>query len=101
MHPEYFYQGDQDWDELFYHADHCLESLRQAVMCSADVSVYTLKWTPHSRYKPSVEVPQPRACVDWEALHEWMSGRAASLDDVIGPPESLYEGVKKHDYLKH
>jgi len=92
MHRDYYYQGDQQWDELFFHADHCLESLRQAVMCAADVSVYTLEWTPHSRYKPAVRVPQAHACVNWEALHEWMLGRAASLDDVIGPPESLYEG---------
>ncbi len=95
LHPEYYYQGEQAWEELFSHADHCLESLRQTVMCSADVSVYALKWTPHSRYKPSVMVPQPHACVDWEALHLWMSGRAASLDDIVGPPEDLYEGIEK------
>ncbi|KAI1415269.1 hypothetical protein F5Y13DRAFT_196625 [Hypoxylon sp. FL1857] len=94
MHPEYYYQGDQAWEELFLHADHCLESLRQVVLCSADVSPYTLEWTPHSRYKPAVRVPQAHACVNWEALHEWMSARAASLDDVVGPPESLYENIE-------
>ncbi|KAI0505909.1 hypothetical protein F5B22DRAFT_490700 [Xylaria bambusicola] len=92
MHRDYYYQGEQQWDELFFHADHCLESLRQAVMCAADVSVYTLEWTPHSRYKPAVRVPQPHACVDWEALHDWMSKRAASLEDVVGPPEILFKG---------
>ncbi|KAI7784466.1 uncharacterized protein LA080_009965 [Diaporthe eres] len=48
LHPEYYYTGDQNWEELFMHVDHCLESLRQTVMCSADVSVYTLEWTPHN-----------------------------------------------------
>ncbi|KAI2464124.1 hypothetical protein F4781DRAFT_414162 [Annulohypoxylon bovei var. microspora] len=101
LHPEYYYQGDQAWEELFMHADHCLESLRQVVLCSADVSPYLLEWTPHSRFKPAVRVPQPHACVDWEALHEWMSGRAASLEDIVGPPDSLYEnletGQEQHD----
>jgi hypothetical protein len=94
MHRDYYYPGEQQWDELFFHADHCLESLRQAVMCSADVSIYTLEWTPHSKYKPAVRVPQPHACVDWEALHGWMGERAASLEDVVRPPESLFEEAK-------
>jgi len=63
-------------------------------MCSADVSIYTLEWTPHSMYKPAVRVPQPHACVDWEALHAWMGERAASLEDVVRPPQSLFEEAK-------
>lgn len=94
FHPEYYYPGEQAWDELFMHVDHCLESLRQVVMCSADVSVYTLQWTPHNRHKPAVKVPQPHACTDWEALHEWMLGRSASLSDAVGPPEILYDDVR-------
>ncbi|KAI1437623.1 hypothetical protein GGR50DRAFT_50158 [Xylaria sp. CBS 124048] len=94
MHREYYYPGEQQWDELFSHADHCLESLRQGAMCASDVSIYTLEWTPHSRYKPAVRVPQPHACVDWEALHEWMASRAVSLDDAVRPDPSLYEDVQ-------
>ncbi|KAK3338924.1 hypothetical protein B0H65DRAFT_511221 [Neurospora tetraspora] len=93
LHPEYYYGHEaQDWDELYSHVDHCLESLRQEILCNADVNVYTLKWTPHSRFKPTVKVPQPHACVDWEALHGWMKGRQARLEDIVGPPESLFEG---------
>ncbi|KAK8041468.1 hypothetical protein PG994_014475 [Apiospora phragmitis] len=87
----YYNDGFESWDDLFMHADHCLESLRQAILCQADVSVVTLEWTPHSRFKPSVRVPQPNACVDWDALHGWMSGRAASLEDVVGPPAGMFE----------
>ncbi|KAK1777757.1 hypothetical protein QBC45DRAFT_329915 [Copromyces sp. CBS 386.78] len=93
IHREYYYDHEtQDWAELYSHVDHCLESLRQEILCNADVSVYTLKWTPHSRFKPTVKVPQPHACVDWEALHGWMKGRQARLEDMVGPPESLFEG---------
>ena len=74
------------------HVDHCLESIRQEVLCSANVNVYTLRWTPHNRFMPAVSVSQPNACVDWDALHEWMKGRAARQDDMVGPPESLFQG---------
>ncbi|KAI1093972.1 hypothetical protein F5B19DRAFT_448205 [Rostrohypoxylon terebratum] len=93
LHPEYYYSHEeQNWDELYSHVDHCLESLRQELMCNADINVYTLEWTPHSRFKPAVRVPQPHACVDWISLHSWMKERAARSVDMVGPPESLYKG---------
>ena len=72
--------------KLFLHVDYCLESLRQEVMCFADVNVFTLKWTGHSHVKPMIT----HACVDCEALYNWMLDRAASLQDLEGSPESLY-----------
>lgn len=92
LHKDYYYgQEEQDWDELFAHVDHCLESIRQYIVCKADVNVFTLVWTAHSRTKPSTHVPQQHACVDWEPLQEWMIARAARGDQMVGPPESLYE----------
>jgi hypothetical protein len=108
LYPDYYYNHEeQDWHELESHAgmhpnttipcilltcflDHCLESLRQTLMCQPDVSVYTLEWTPHSRVKPTVRVPQAHACVDWSALHEWMLERAGKLEDMVPPDPSLY-----------
>ncbi|KAI0425542.1 hypothetical protein F5Y09DRAFT_352167 [Xylaria sp. FL1042] len=78
LHPEYYYsEGQQDWDEIHRHVDHCLESLRIEALCKADPSVYTFVWTPHSRVKPA-------------GLHSWMKGRAASKDDMVGPPAILF-----------
>ncbi|KAF2193130.1 hypothetical protein K469DRAFT_551912, partial [Zopfia rhizophila CBS 207.26] len=95
VHPDYYYNHEnQDWKELYSHIDHCLESLRQTLICQADVSVYTLKWTPHSRFKPTVKVPQPHACVDWGRLHEWMKRRSARLEDMVPPDPSLYKNMK-------
>lgn len=89
LHPDYYYgHEDQDWDELYSHADHCLESLRQELLCNADISVYTLKWAAH-KVKPIVKDPQPHACVDWKALHGWMQGRASRLEDMVRQPESV------------
>ncbi|KAM7206460.1 protein of unknown function (DUF3328) domain containing protein [Naviculisporaceae sp. PSN 640] len=83
LHPEYYYDEDEDWDELYHHVDHCLESLRQQILCSADTNIYTLKWTSHSKTKPSISIPQPNACVNWDVLHSWMLSRAAKYDDLV------------------
>lgn len=84
LHPEYYYDHEeQDWAELYHHVDHCLEALRQQILCSADVNIYTLKWTSHSKTKPSIEIPQPHACVNWDVLHQWMLERAARYDDLV------------------
>lgn len=66
-------------------SDHCLESLRQILLCQPDISIYTLQWTPHNRVKPTVRVLQEHACVDWSSLHAWMLERAAKLEDVVPP----------------
>ncbi|KAI0201415.1 hypothetical protein F4808DRAFT_459906 [Astrocystis sublimbata] len=81
-----------DWKELEYHMDHCLESIRQEILCSGSSEVYTLKWTPANKVKPAVTIPQPRMCVDWEALHDWMKGRAANYSDMIKPTDPEYKG---------
>ncbi|KAK4206825.1 hypothetical protein QBC37DRAFT_476789 [Rhypophila decipiens] len=83
LHPEYYYNDDEDMDELWLHLDHCLESLRQQLLCSADVNIYTLRWTPHSKTKPSIQIPQAHACVNWDHLHSWMLGRAAKYEDLV------------------
>ncbi|KAI0448614.1 hypothetical protein F5B21DRAFT_518804 [Xylaria acuta] len=88
IHPEYYYPGDQDWVELDWHFDHCLESIRQEILCGGSAEVYTLEWTPASNEKPSVTVPQPRMCVDWESLHSWMKERAVAYGDMVKPTDS-------------
>jgi hypothetical protein len=58
------------------------------------MNVYTLKWTPHSKTKPSPEVPQDNVCVDWDAIHEWMKGRAAKYDDIVKQPANMFDEKK-------
>ncbi|KAI1823226.1 hypothetical protein F4861DRAFT_341924 [Xylaria intraflava] len=95
IHPEYYYPGEQNWAELDYHLDHCLESIRQEILCAGSAEVYTLEWKAASEgNKPVVTVPQPRMCVDWGSLHSWMKGRAAVYDDMVKPTDSEWSGEK-------
>ncbi|KAK4201300.1 hypothetical protein QBC40DRAFT_172011 [Triangularia verruculosa] len=92
LHPHYYYPnistttfGDETWKDLTVHVDHCLESLRQEVLCKADTNVYTLHWTEHSKLKPSVKVPQQSVCVDWGGLHGWMKERGVGFGEMVHP----------------
>lgn len=116
LHPDYYYSAPgQNWEELESHAgkfvvyallflqasakdsdsnltpDHCLESLRQSLMCQPDLSVYTLEWTRHSRFKPAVRVPQPHTCMNFNRIHDWMEGRLATNDEMVPPDPAMYE----------
>ncbi|KAI0101392.1 hypothetical protein GGR51DRAFT_575033 [Nemania sp. FL0031] len=94
LHPEYYYPGEQNWAELDWHVDHCLDSLRKELLCKASPDVYLLEWTPHSLERPSVTVPQPHMCVDWDALHAWMQSRSAGYDDMVKPTESEWAAMQ-------
>lgn len=62
--------------------DHCIEYLRQAVMCNPDTSLTTLVWTDNDP-KPVLDVkPFERVCVDWELFMESVIPRVVPFDEV-------------------
>lgn len=68
--------------------DHCLDYLRQSIMCRADYSMYTLYWaTSQQGNKPVLthHPPKPQKCVNWDKLHAWMQDRSASSDMIQKP----------------
>ncbi|KAF2197595.1 hypothetical protein GQ43DRAFT_424245 [Delitschia confertaspora ATCC 74209] len=67
VHPEYYTINEPNIAE---HVDHCLDTLRQYIMCNADVALNTYTW--RSNYeKPWPVFTTEHECVDWEALHSW------------------------------
>lgn len=60
---------------LYSHAtDHCLDMLRQSVMCSGDVQLLTMKWMKTVSI-PTANFSMPHKCVNWAKLEEWTSSR--------------------------
>ncbi|ORY10110.1 hypothetical protein BCR34DRAFT_464401, partial [Clohesyomyces aquaticus] len=59
-------QGDGDGDVKWDHAVHCLDSLRQAVMCRADDTLLA------TRDGNVFGDGQERVCRDWEGLRGWV-----------------------------
>lgn len=62
--------------------DHCIEYLRQALMCYPDTSFTTFMWT-HSDPKPVLDVePYERKCVDWEYFMQGITSKVVSFEEV-------------------
>ncbi|RDA84055.1 hypothetical protein CP532_0777 [Ophiocordyceps camponoti-leonardi (nom. inval.)] len=66
--------------EMRDHADHCIEDIRQSLMCHADLSVVTFDWLP-GRRKPWPDFKIEQTCVDWERLDRWAAERSFSIFD--------------------
>lgn len=60
--------------------DHCLEGLREAVMCNADFFVGTFEWRSNWR-RPRPNYIVDHICVDWDSLESWAMERTFSVFD--------------------
>ncbi|PWY74372.1 hypothetical protein BO70DRAFT_381454 [Aspergillus heteromorphus CBS 117.55] len=104
----------QDLVDLNAHVDleHCIDILRQTVMCRADTSMITYWWTDVSRV-PETDFFGYHQCVNWDHLQEWFKNRYVNIyetgqtypgghrlveDDQGRVPETLpfvpYQGTK-------
>jgi hypothetical protein len=48
--------------------------LRQAILCRADVSLFTLEWSRDLRL-PRADFGHEHTCVDWRRIFEWAGKR--------------------------
>ncbi|KAL8665678.1 MAG: hypothetical protein Q9202_001988 [Teloschistes flavicans] len=78
IHKDY-YNPDQSDDAR--RPDHCLEVLRQGVMCRGDISLVTFVWSPKKRL-PLADFSQPHECVNFDALNRWSGQHSV---DVFAP----------------
>ncbi|USW55957.1 Putative mycotoxin biosynthesis protein UstYa [Septoria linicola] len=89
---DYFYpeveSGSSHYKYLQHHADHCLNFIRQSVMCHMDTSLYTLVWAPGEDGKDVIKHKDPgrQKCVNWNKIQSWMQSRATSTDMLRRPP---------------
>ncbi|KAI9881204.1 MAG: hypothetical protein M1830_007182 [Pleopsidium flavum] len=51
--------------------DHCIDTLRQKLMCDADINVITYNWYDDSDY-PVANFDIPHKCRDFEKLQDWV-----------------------------
>ena len=65
----------------FYDLVHCLDSLRQGIMCQGDTSLLTMRWGKMQAI-PVANFSSPHQCVDWDRLDAWAEERSV---DVFEP----------------
>ncbi|KAF2692090.1 hypothetical protein K458DRAFT_285376, partial [Lentithecium fluviatile CBS 122367] len=72
------------------HLDHCLEVLREQIMCSADTSIITFFWND-SRVKPGSKSNSKRVCANWNVFQQWNLDHMIPLDiEVEGGPNPIW-----------
>ncbi|KAH3999716.1 hypothetical protein HBH98_085850 [Parastagonospora nodorum] len=75
-------QTEHNARDMEVHINHCIEQLRQAVMCNPDTSFTTFVWT-HSDPKPVLDVRSfERQCLDWGYFMEGVKPRVMSYEEV-------------------
>lgn len=58
--------------------DHCLEVLRQGIMCNADIAINTYTWgTP---YEIKGNRDWPRKCTNWDRVAAWADERRVTFE---------------------
>jgi len=81
------------------HVDHCIDNLRQNLMCKGDVSLLTFSWVSDDRApEPNFEIEHE--CVNWVKLDNWAKEHSFDLFDekllvhpTLGPsfPKAEYK----------
>ncbi len=76
--------------------DHCVEYLREALMCKSDISLVTFRWINNtaqhddpSAFYPTNFDASLHECANWEALDSWASTRMFDLyrTELLQRPE--------------
>lgn len=59
---------------MLEHLDHCVDTIRQGVMCSPDIS--TIVWQyDNSLQRQAVALDVVQSCRNFNAIKEWAAGR--------------------------
>ncbi|TLD15136.1 hypothetical protein PspLS_10596 [Pyricularia sp. CBS 133598] len=75
------------------HSDHCIDMIRQSLMCRPDTSLYPFHWGPDGIPSNHVKAKTPKTCVRWDSLENWAQKRA------LRPGEYSY--VREHSAHQH
>ncbi|ELR05751.1 hypothetical protein VC83_07982 [Pseudogymnoascus destructans] len=67
------------------HVGHCLDSLRQIIMCHADTELLTFEYVSEKRYpnpRPNPNFLVERKCKNWDDIVAWVTDHHADLNLV-------------------
>ena len=61
------------------HMGHCIEQLRQAIMCHSDVTPYTWVWDEKEKHLRNENVT-PHTCRNFDKIRDWAVAHKAERD---------------------
>ncbi|KAI9711311.1 MAG: hypothetical protein M1820_002298 [Bogoriella megaspora] len=103
-HPEYYTEVTTSEAHVWTagHFDHCIERLRRAIMCHADLGLFSVEWVGDSSQGAEGKNLRSNAhsiCVNWEALDAWARNRALEKGKFLlraGPFEHGHAADDSH-----
>ncbi|KAI8946933.1 hypothetical protein F4801DRAFT_31548 [Xylaria longipes] len=69
--------------KLRTHLDHCIEMLRQLIVCSADLHIIGYHWVEHVDY-PWPDFSINRQCRNWDHVMDWIQQRKVMTRPLKG-----------------
>lgn len=76
--------------DQWLHLDHCIDQIRQSLMCNADTSAQGFDWFPEEKYL-RIRLDSVHRCRNWDLIHEWAdehvapwNGNIAHVDETTG-----------------
>lgn len=81
---------------LEIHLYHCLETLRQSILCHADPGVVGYKFVRGREQRPYPDFNTPHKCRDWRGIIDWayrhmVPGHPEEAVFVPGVDEVVYD----------
>lgn len=68
-------------DILRTHIDHCIETLRRSLMCTADITPMPIKADPDAPTNASADFSTHHKCRKWTKLTAWMEENEVRVDE--------------------
>lgn len=76
LHLDYYGINEKSSESYQAHIEHCVDSIRQALMCTSDITAYPVEW--NSRYhrpRPNF-ITAKHTCRNFEKIRDWAAERA-------------------------
>ncbi|KAM3073411.1 hypothetical protein ACMFMG_004690 [Clarireedia jacksonii] len=101
----YDYYWGKDWGYeppvMFEsHVDHCIDILRQNIMCNANMEMLTYNWR-HTQHNPFPDIGANKLCRDFDALLRWqeeveLKDEPAKWEKIVRPADAVLLEMPPH-----
>jgi hypothetical protein len=72
----------EDVDLGHRHIAHCIDAIRQSVMCASDITPYTWQWSEEKKHAVN-SVKYPHVCRNFDKVREWATDPKNTIRDYM------------------
>jgi hypothetical protein len=79
------------------HLDHCVNSIRQILMCAPNDAVFMYDWSPKT-LGPVPRFKIEHECMNWDRLTDWAMSRQVDIYDTKAVVHPIYGEATQPDF---